>query len=719
MTRSARTWLVFGACMALGLAGLLWISRMVVGLERREVRARSQAAQEERIRLALWRMDSALAPLVAAESSRPYFQFRAVYPANAAYAHMYDRPAPGAAMLQSPLLAGETPQVKLHFQIDPLGRFSSPQVPEGVAAAAVAPERLAAARTRLGELSRSLSRDHLLARMTSPAEEPKRDQQAPATKPQEPPLQSVRAESRPEPSISASQSLPLKAPAVVQQAQEKAKELEAKGQVEAARTVSEFAARARQQAASNEMAIQQNISPPVPLPAEPKRAAKPSMDGFVDSRRSSAAGGLAGPPAAASPAPVAKLAADAESGRRDVGPKDKTEAATVVEVVAASASASEAEAKAVSASAPMPRKPLRRSFDVQETAFKPYWIGDNLLLARAVAMADGEYLQGCWLDWNTIRDSLRKSVLDLLPAADLEPAPAGALDEPGRLLAALPVRLRPGPPGSPGAKGASPAILALVVGWACAMVSGIAATLLLRQALELGERRGAFVSAVTHELRTPLTTFRMYAELLHLDMVKEESERRALLETLVVESDRLDHLVKNVLSYARLESGRGTASLQPVPVADLLERGCERLSQRAAQAGMRVEIEVPDPLTEVASMTDPSVVEQILFNLVDNACKYAAGGERRILIQAAEERGRLALRVKDHGPGIARADRRKLFRPFHKSAREAARSAPGVGLGLALCRRLAQSLGGDLRLDETAETGACFLLELPLAQDGH
>lgn len=730
MNRSFRTWLVFGACMALGLAGLVWISRMVVGLERREAQARGLAAQEERIRLALWRMDSALAPLVAQESSRPYFHFRARYPANAAYAHMYDRPAPGSTMLPSPLLGGETPQVKLHFQVDPAGRFSSPQVPE--AGVAVAPERLAEARARLEELSRSLSREHLLARMTAQQEEPKRVQQAP--KQPERPLAKAKAERVAQPSRSLAELPPQKAPAVVQQAEEKAKELEAKGQIEAARTVSEFAARARQQAASNEMAIQQNVAPSAQLTGEPKRAAKSSLakvDGFTDSRRSipgaAAAGALAAPPAA--PAQVAKLAAadQAPAGGRDEAAKVPAEkppaASAVVEVVASADSLSALEAKAEKPALTGPFTPARKlhpAFDVQETPFKPYWVGEHLLLARSVTMADGEYLQGCWLDWNAIQESLRKAVLDLLPDAAFEPAAAGVLEEPGRLLAALPVRLQPGPVAALKAGGLSPAILALLVGWACALVSGIAATLLLQQALELGERRGAFVSAVTHELRTPLTTFRMYAELLHLDMVKEESERRALLETLVVESDRLDHLVKNVLSYARLESGRDTASLKPVPVAELLERGCERLSQRAAQAGMRVELQVPEELAEVTAQTDPSVVEQILFNLVDNACKYAAAGvEQRIHIKAAREHGRLALRVQDHGPGIARADRRKLFRPFHKSAREAARSAPGVGLGLALCRMLAINLGGDLRLDDRIESGACFVLELPLTQDGH
>lgn len=688
--------------MLLGLAGLVGISRMVVGLERREVLARSHAAQEERIRLALWRMDSALAPLVAQESSRPYFHFRALYPANAAYAHMYDRPAPGAAMLPSPLVVAETPQVRLHFQIDPVGRFSSPQVPDGKAAAAVDAHRLEEARARLLDLAGSLSRESLVARISSPQEEPRRAQVASPARP----LRTAKAELEPDRSLPPSG--PAAAPAAVQRAEEKAKELEAKGQVEAAKTVSEYAARARQQAASNEMAQQQNFVPPVPLGSESMREAKPSparTEVLADAGRVAPASVQVAKSAQAGPPPA--LAGERDAVARADAPKQAKAAPAVL--AGASRPAESRQPAAVH----------RVAFAVKETPFRPFWVENRLLLARTVSMPDGEYLQGCWLDWNAIRDSLRKAVADLLPAAELLPAAAG-LDEPGRLLAALPVRLQPGPLPRLATDGLSPAILALVVGWACALVAGIAAAMLLQQALVLGERRGAFVSAVTHELRTPLTTFRMYAELLHLGMVDDESERKALLETLVVESDRLDHLVKNVLSFARLESGRGMASLQVVPVTDLLERGCERLSQRAAQAGMRVQIEVPEELAEASIRTDPSVVEQILFNLVDNACKYAAAGQdRRILIQAAPAGARLALRVRDHGPGIAKADRRKLFRPFHKSAREAARSAPGVGLGLALCRRLAHSLGGDLRLENGDEGGACFVLELPRVQDGH
>jgi K+-sensing histidine kinase KdpD len=104
---------------------------------------------------------------------------------------------------------------------------------------------------------------------------------------------------------------------------------------------------------------------------------------------------------------------------------------------------------------------------------------------------------------------------------------------------------------------------------------------------------------------------------------------------------------------------------------------------------------------------------------VDNACKYATPGasERTIHLEPlpADRNGRFAmLRVRDHGQGISAEAARRLFQPFCKSATQAAHSAPGVGLGLALCRRLSRSLGGELNWDSTVRDGACFLLVLPV-----
>src|SRR5207302_1176635 len=126
-----------------------------------------------------------------------------------------------------------------------------------------------------------------------------------------------------------------------------------------------------------------------------------------------------------------------------------------------------------------------------------------------------------------------------------------------------------------------------------------------------------------------------------------------------------------------------------------------RLDDRAAQAGMRIEVATASR-DELVAAGDPAAIEQVLFNLVDNACKYAAGAsDRRIHVEAALEGERAIIRVRDHGPGVGAEEKRRLFSPFSKSAQRAASSAPGVGLGLALSRRLARAMKGDLRMERT------------------
>jgi len=176
--------------------------------------------------------------------------------------------------------------------------------------------------------------------------------------------------------------------------------------------------------------------------------------------------------------------------------------------------------------------------------------------------------------------------------------------------------------------------------------------------------------------------------------------------------------VENVLAYARLERGSARNRVESVRLSDLIERTKLRLIQRAGQAGMDLTVDGEENALATVVHVDVSAVEQILFNLVDNACKYAApGAAEKIIHLEALPGGKFAmLRVRDHGQGISEQGARTLFQPFSKSAHEAAHSAPGVGLGLALCRRLSRSMGGDLRLDLLVKGGACFVLTLPITQ---
>jgi signal transduction histidine kinase len=280
-------------------------------------------------------------------------------------------------------------------------------------------------------------------------------------------------------------------------------------------------------------------------------------------------------------------------------------------------------------------------------------------------------------------------------------------------LATLPVRLIPGQVAGVAAVVGTPLELPLLVAWCCVVLAAAAVAVLVAGAMSLSERRGAFVSAVTHELRTPLTTFRMYAEMLSEDMVAGEDRKREYLKTLSAEGNRLSHLVENVLSYARLERGRAGGHVETVLLDAAVDRVRGRLGQRAEQAGMSLVVDCgSQPNLEVRA--DLSVVEQILFNLVDNACKYAGeASDPRIHLETGVRNGSAIIAVRDHGPGIVAKDARRLFRPFCKSAKHAAETAPGVGLGLALSRRLARQMGGDLVVSTAGTGGATFELVLP------
>ena len=359
------------------------------------------------------------------------------------------------------------------------------------------------------------------------------------------------------------------------------------------------------------------------------------------------------------------------------------------------------------------------STDLSGVLMTPLWIRGRLILARRIAVDGKPYVQGCLLDWPAIKTSLVESVADLLPAAELLPAPAGQPEKETRMLAALPVRLMPGPVAAVAVKrtfaGAAYAWDRLGVG----LLAALAVALLLGGVVRLSQRRAAFVSAVTHELRTPLTTFHMYTEMLSEGMVPDARQRQQYLDTLRTEASRLTHLVENVLAYARLERGRPVGRLEELTLSRLLRPIALRLADRARQAGMELTVEGEAAAGEAIVRANPSAVEQILFNLVDNSCKYAAAAaDRRIHLSAEQADGFLRLAIRDHGPGVAPAASRRLFRSFSKSAHEAAATAPGVGLGLALSRRLARDMGARLELDRRTSGGARFVLRLPLVRSG-
>ncbi len=350
---------------------------------------------------------------------------------------------------------------------------------------------------------------------------------------------------------------------------------------------------------------------------------------------------------------------------------------------------------------------------------RPARFGAELFLLRHLQWQrpDGAILrsiQGAWLNEEAFKAMLLKEVADLFPAATLVPArPSDAGD--GLALASFPWKIAPGNAAAPVAPLPRGVLLTLAAGWVAAALAIGAAWLLVAGLMRLSERRASFVSAVTHELRTPLTTFQLYSEMLESGAIKEEKRGR-YFQTLRREAERLSHLVENVLAFSRIERGSARSSPGRHIAGELVAPMLERLRGRLGEANLKLAADLGAPAWASAVQADPAAVEHVLFNLIDNASKYAAGSEpAEVKLEAEAKRGAVEIRVRDHGGGIPRKERKRIFRAFHKSAAAAAESRPGVGLGLSLSRRLARAGGGDLRLESSEGGGACFTLTLPAA----
>jgi signal transduction histidine kinase len=353
----------------------------------------------------------------------------------------------------------------------------------------------------------------------------------------------------------------------------------------------------------------------------------------------------------------------------------------------------------------------------------PVWVRggkarrDHLLLVRQVQIEgsrDCRVCQGIVLDLERLRAMLATEIVDLFPEATFQPVREASEDlDLDRTMATLPFQLEPGATAVPLAVGWTPLRIGLALAWAAALIALGAVGLGGRFLLDLSERRFRFVSAVTHELRTPLTSLRLYLDMLQSGMVRDEAQKSEYIRTLHGEADRLSRLVTNVLDFSRLERQRPRLVQSRAPLSELLAQVRDTWQGRCHDSGKELVLacEVPE---ETVLETDADLVQQILGNLIDNACKYSRGAEdRRIWLRARGENRHLILEVEDRGPGVPPLEGRSIFRPFRRG-RDADVTAGGVGLGLALAQRWAGLLGGRLTLCGLTATGACFRLELTI-----
>ena len=241
-------------------------------------------------------------------------------------------------------------------------------------------------------------------------------------------------------------------------------------------------------------------------------------------------------------------------------------------------------------------------------------------------------------------------------------------------------------------------------GGALVLVSDVAA---VREVLDAHD---ALVSVTSHELKTPLTAIKAMSELLLAYELGDE-ERREMIEDIFKQAERLEMLIKEILDASQLDSGRVQMDFMDV---DLTSAIGEVFSDLETQInGRKLSVKLQRDLPRVKA--DPAKLRQILVNLISNAIKYSPDSSA-VVVQATPHEDWVRVSIKDHGIGIKKEDRDRLFKKFQRIPDPSNRKTAGTGLGLYIVKGLVELHGGEVEVNSTYGKGSTFSFTLPVAE---
>jgi two-component system phosphate regulon sensor histidine kinase PhoR len=229
---------------------------------------------------------------------------------------------------------------------------------------------------------------------------------------------------------------------------------------------------------------------------------------------------------------------------------------------------------------------------------------------------------------------------------------------------------------------------------------------------QLENTRQEFVANVSHELRTPLSLIKGFVETLR-DGAKDDPELAArFLRTIEKHTDRLTYLIEDLLTVSQLESGQIVMNLHEVGLREEAGHVLDDLQARAAEKNMALQNNLP---AELRARADADRLQQVLFNLVENAIKYGTAGGNVVVGGLPNNNGKVEVWVRDDGPGIPPEAKERIFERFYRVDRARSRESGGTGLGLSIVKHIVQAHNGEVWVKSEPGSGASFFFTLPKA----
>jgi signal transduction histidine kinase len=270
------------------------------------------------------------------------------------------------------------------------------------------------------------------------------------------------------------------------------------------------------------------------------------------------------------------------------------------------------------------------------------------------------------------------------------------------------------PPGRFAASSTTPAFLygsGLAVVLVAVLLAGYLVLRDVHREAATAEMRATFVASVSHELKTPLTSIRAHAETLLLGRTRGAETTSQYLSAIVNESERLSRLVDSVLEFSRIEQGRKTYQMRVTRLGDIVRAAARTMEYPLTQFGFTLTLMSDDEEATLAG--DPEALTQAVLNLLSNAMKYS-GNARRIEMHTGTRDNEAFVDVIDHGIGIPREERARIFERFHRVRSDETDGIAGAGLGLALALHVVEAHRGRIVVSSDLGRGSTFSVRIPL-----
>jgi len=226
---------------------------------------------------------------------------------------------------------------------------------------------------------------------------------------------------------------------------------------------------------------------------------------------------------------------------------------------------------------------------------------------------------------------------------------------------------------------------------------------------EISRLKSEFVSNVSHELKTPLALIRMFGETLDSGIVTDEKDKRKFYSIIRKESERLTHLINNVLDFSRMDAGVKEYNFRESDLVEVVRSSLEAYKFQISDDGFKIESELPDEA--VILRIDKDAISQVLLNLLNNAVKYS-DEEKYILVKVRKDMTSALISVTDHGVGISKDELKKIFDKFYRVSTARTKETHGSGLGLTLSKHIIEAHGGTIEVESEVGKGSTFLVRL-------